>query len=98
MEPALEANDLFRLTVRAKGRGMDAFQILRNQDLSQVFYPATFEGSNGCPVVGPDDAEKGHFWYLDGREVGGERFTIEFQRTLQAESESLTLRWRLESA
>jgi len=56
------------------------FQIVRNRDLEQVFYPRSGGGLGSEPssVCGPDDQDEGRSWYLNGRRRN--TFRIEFSR------------------
>merc|ERR1712232_1541902 len=57
------------------------FQIVRNEDLMQVMYPAV-HGSSGKEdeeVMGPDDESMGTSWSIKGK--AGDVFSITFKRT-----------------
>merc|ERR1712060_52464 len=90
MEAVQGTPGLFRVTVPLSGAS-DSFQVLRNQDWSQVFYPDDSYGE--ATVVGPGDYEN-LFWTLEGRR--GQKFTIDFQRTIQPGDDkgSVTCTWR----
>jgi len=55
------------------------FQVLRNRDWNQVFYPNPYTETND--VLGPDDGGEGRTWCIDGR--AGDRFSIEFRRSFK---------------
>jgi len=57
------------------------FQIVRNRDWHQVFYPHEELSSCGDPksVGGPDDESDGRTWFLDGKP--GDVFRIELRRS-----------------
>lgn len=94
MEPEEPVPGLWRLDVRLDEPG-GLFQIVRNKDWSQAFYPADEEasfGRGGGAVAGPDSAGHGMNWFLDG--LRGDVFRIEFQRLVDGETESRTVSWR----
>jgi hypothetical protein len=51
------------LEVCVSGTADRRFQLIRNKDPSQVFYPE-YEGDNEAPVRGPDDNHEGRCWVL----------------------------------
>jgi len=58
---------VWRATVRIGLSGQEEFQLLRDGDEEQVFYPATPNASKtSIPVMGPDDGGKGHHWLIRG--------------------------------
>merc|ERR1712129_507144 len=54
------------------------FQVVRNMDPGQVFYPAQNDDNS---VMGPDGDNSGQCWELDG--TAGDVFRIEFQRSFE---------------
>lgn len=56
------------------------FQILRNQDWNQVFYPAVngVDALSNIPVLGPDDSGGYNCWCISGQP--GDAYTVEFQK------------------
>lgn len=79
MAPDQKEHGVFRLDV-VLTRSAGEFQIVRNRDWSQVFYPQKPRalGSVDSPVQGPDDSGHGLNWYLGG--VPGDQFDILFSR------------------
>lgn len=69
------------------------FQIVRNKDWSQVFYPnkpkATSQDSS--EVLGPDDLGHGLNWFLDGK--AGDTFRIQFQRSVATGQDAKAVSW-----
>jgi polyketide synthase-associated protein len=86
MKPDRSAPGTFTLDVRLL-RGGGEFQIVRDEDWAQVFYP----GRDGT-VLGPDgiDECEGASWRLLGK--GGDNFVIELQRNLETDDRKVT--WR----
>nr|AQS99298.1 type I polyketide synthase [Gambierdiscus excentricus] len=61
------------------------FQIVRDRDWDQVFYP------QGDAVGGPDDASEGRSWSLNGRK--GQTFRITFRRENEAGVDVRAVSW-----
>jgi len=62
------------------------FQILRDEDWSQVFYPdPEARIGEAASVQGPDERGEGLFWCISGR--AGDRFRIEFRRSFEDDQE-----------
>jgi len=72
----------------------EEFQIARNMDWNQVLYPNRPEaaGDGSAEVLGPDDFGHGLNWYLKG--ATGETFRVEFQRIIDAETDTKRVTWR----
>lgn len=68
------------------------FQIVRDRDWSQVFYPNPFYEGKGEPeILGPDTVVQGQTWCIDGR--AGDRFIIRFQRNFEGGKELRKVSW-----
>merc|ERR1711957_708062 len=92
MEPNKSTPGLFQLDVPLRTKGSPTlshgeFQIVRNRDWNQSFYPADAGSRNDktCKVAGPDGEGNGLMWELSG--APGETFRIEFQRTVDREED-----------
>mmetsp|Transcript_77772 Transcript_77772/g.251979 ORF Transcript_77772/g.251979 Transcript_77772/m.251979 type:complete len:1127 (+) Transcript_77772:31-3411(+) len=74
--------------------GVD-FQIVRNTDWDQAFYPSVLGAGDGSSVevLGPDDLGGEAAWRIEGSL--GQRFRIQFQRSREAGgSDSCAVSWR----
>lgn len=94
MAPVVESPGLFRLDVALSGFGGE-FQIVRNLDWAQVFYPdcaaATLESD--AKVWGPDDWGHGYNWSIAGNP--GDAVRIEFRRVVDADGgDARSVAWR----
>jgi len=70
------------------------FQIVRNEDWGQVFYPSEPQavvGRDASAVSGPDADSGGVCWMLEGK--AGDKFKIDFQRVVTAESDKKSVSW-----
>lgn len=67
------------------------FQLVRDMDWFQVFYPATPQGNGQEYIVGPRDGGHGLNWFIDGKI--GETYRIEFERKVEAGRESKKVSW-----
>mmetsp|Transcript_73303 Transcript_73303/g.158672 ORF Transcript_73303/g.158672 Transcript_73303/m.158672 type:complete len:835 (+) Transcript_73303:1-2505(+) len=90
MEPDAESPGLFVATVKVKKRG-GLFQIVREKDWDQAFYPGGPEAASDGEVFGPDDEGFGYNWYLNA--VAGDDIRIEFRRTFEAGKETRKVSW-----
>merc|ERR1711879_747234 len=58
------------------------FQIIMDQDWSQVFYPNSYATEEGVDdILGPDDLAKGMTWCISGKP--GDKYSVQFQRTFE---------------
>jgi len=71
--------------------GTGAFQIIRNEDWAEVFYP-NFDRHAEETVLGPDDMGGDLSWTIDGKP--GDKYTIQFQRTFDGGKESKKVSWQ----
>jgi len=84
---------LFTAEVRLPAEGIGDFQVVRDRDWSQVFYPnpdAAMEEPDS--VLGPDDLGFDLAWRMEG--APGDTFQVRFQRTHEAGVESRILLWQ----
>lgn len=70
------------------------FQIFRNEDWDQGFYPQSIEGDMYADISGPDEFGYLKRWTIHG-EVG-DVFRIEFRRTIVGAEDQKAIRWELE--
>jgi len=70
--------------------GVGAFQIVRDEDWSQVFYPNPEK--SGEEILGPDDVSDGLSWTIEGKP--GDKYSIQFTRTFDAGKESRKVAWQ----
>jgi hypothetical protein len=68
------------------------FQILRNEDPSQVIYPERYASDHSVPILGPDDLGADLCWFVPG--FKDETFRIEFQRTSEHGLDKKKVSWR----
>jgi len=91
MEPSdTDPNHLFIEVGPLRGSG-EEFQIVRNKDQGQAFYPAharSLPTSSG-EVRGPDGHGWGQNWCLNNK--AGDKFRIDFRRTLQLGSDETSI-------
>jgi len=58
------------------------FQVIRDQDWSQVFYPDPDPGvGEKVGILGPDERGEGLYWCIAGR--AGDKFRIDFRRSFE---------------
>mmetsp|Transcript_44708 Transcript_44708/g.83384 ORF Transcript_44708/g.83384 Transcript_44708/m.83384 type:complete len:1060 (-) Transcript_44708:36-3215(-) len=88
MHPEPEKPGVFSLDVCLLVRG-GRFQIVRNKDLEQVFYPAA--GDEAGPVEGPSEGAYTPEWNLRGKP--GEVFRIEFSRQFEDGADTKEVSW-----
>jgi len=67
------------------------FQIVREKDWDQSFYPAIANAPSDVEVFGPDDEGYGYNWLLNGK--NGDEYRIEFQRTFEGDKEVRKVSW-----
>jgi len=72
-------------------RPMGQFQIIRNKDWDQVFFPDKPQDDSGSEVLGPDSADQSLSWGLKGKI--GDCFQVHFQRSLQDGTDTRSVRW-----
>merc|ERR1712241_1128463 len=87
----------FFITVTLQSANDSKFQIVRNRDWHQCFYPSSIkfsrgDGAESPEVSGPDDLSYGRSWCIDG--VPGDIFRIDFRRTIGHESDVRTISWQ----
>jgi len=75
MSPDLDTPGVYRAEVALTEPSM-SFQVVRNKDWHQAFYPAGFADS--FDAHGPSDEGRGLYWRIFGRP--GEVYNIQFQR------------------
>nr|AQS99224.1 type I polyketide synthase [Gambierdiscus polynesiensis] len=70
------------------------FQILRDRDWCQVFFPNPYSGSGDSEeILGPDTVvDGGQTWCIDGK--AGDRFTIQFQRVVEHDRDTRKVSWQ----
>merc|ERR1740123_265499 len=72
--------------------GSGSFQIVRDEDWSQILYPHPEPPSVEDAVLGPDDLSGGFSWQISG--TPGDKFSIQFQRTWVDGKESRKVSWQ----
>jgi len=95
MTPSSEIPGLFVVEVGPL-RGATDFQIIRNKDEQQVFFPVLAGVSTGSvsnEVLGPEFEERRRSWRING--TFGEKVRIEFQRTFVNGQDVKTISWQL---
>jgi len=87
------APGLWYFDVTFTGYG-EEFQIVRNSDWSQVFYPNMPGASetDAVEVLGPDDMGHDLNWYIKG--TPGQVFRVEFQRMVDGAKDEKKVSWR----
>merc|ERR1712183_430631 len=80
MAPESSAPGTFHLDVAPPSGGGD-FQIIRNHDWTQVFFPRTQRASSAQDVdpTCPNEEGAGLYWFIDGR--AGDQFRITLRRS-----------------
>jgi len=92
MTASAEVPGLYTFEVGPLPSGGGSFQICRNQDWDQMFYPSSASGERGCEVHGPDDSSTSLAWQLTP--ASSERgFRIQFSRTLEEGRDVKRLTW-----
>lgn len=77
------------VTLERQGQPGGSFQILRNADPCQTFYPPErFAAKADTEVLGPDEGYNSGCWHLSG--LVGDVFKITFERRLGASGEEIT--------
>jgi len=79
---------LYKAEIRLLTPGA-SFQIARNADWSQVFYPDEWQGGE---VSGPASVGHGASWWIDGK--AGDIVEVEFQRSLEDGRDRRRISWR----
>eukprot|EP00747_Dinoflagellata_sp_TGD_P200834 gnl/TRDRNA2_/TRDRNA2_74266_c0_seq1.p1 gnl/TRDRNA2_/TRDRNA2_74266_c0~~gnl/TRDRNA2_/TRDRNA2_74266_c0_seq1.p1 ORF type:complete len:1041 (-),score=165.83 gnl/TRDRNA2_/TRDRNA2_74266_c0_seq1:127-3249(-) len=82
-DPSTPGKYTYKVTVD-ESRGM-LFQIVRNRDWCQTFFPIQAFANDSGPVVGPDDSPGDVNWAITGR--FGEVFEIVFTRVVKEDGE-----------
>jgi len=84
---------LWYFDIAFRGYG-EEFQIVRNSDWSQVFYPNMPGASetDAVEVLGPDDMGHDLNWYIKG--TPGQTFRVEFQRMVEGATDEKKVSWR----
>jgi len=72
-------------------RGIGEFQVVRDKDWGQVFYPNP-EAGEAETVLGPDEYAGFLTWSLSGKP--GDKFNIQFQRTIEDGKEKKSVTWQ----
>jgi len=87
---------LFTIDIKLTNAHRADFQIVRNEDWQQCFYPNYPGASTEDPatVLGPDDMGPGLglFWSVHGKL--GDNFRVEFQRIVELDSETKKVSWK----
>mmetsp|Transcript_12769 Transcript_12769/g.38172 ORF Transcript_12769/g.38172 Transcript_12769/m.38172 type:complete len:410 (-) Transcript_12769:566-1795(-) len=94
MVPDAEEEGVFYRDVCLTHFGLNEFQILRNGDWDQVFYPAEprmTASHPGDPALGPDDCGDGLNWALDGSR--GDLFRVRFSRIRKDGIDTCSVSW-----
>lgn len=70
------------------------FQVVRNKDWNQTFFPSmdTASFAEDIPVEGPDWGQERNMWCIEGNI--GDKFEIEFQRSLDAGVDKKKVSWK----
>eukprot|EP00418_Pyrodinium_bahamense_P022537 CAMPEP_0179147920 /NCGR_PEP_ID=MMETSP0796-20121207/71541_1 /TAXON_ID=73915 /ORGANISM="Pyrodinium bahamense, Strain pbaha01" /LENGTH=1039 /DNA_ID=CAMNT_0020848571 /DNA_START=70 /DNA_END=3189 /DNA_ORIENTATION=+ len=71
--------------------GYGVFQVVRDKDWAQVFYPNPILDENE-PVLGPDDMSGDFSWNINCKP--GDKFSIQFQRTFEDGAETTKVSWQ----
>jgi polyketide synthase-associated protein len=90
MYPEGTVPGLYVLEFNLPTDGGGYFNILRDNDWGQTFYPYP-DATPGGEVIGPEEAT-GDAWVLNGR--AGDVFRIEFQRIVEPGSEMKQVSWK----
>lgn len=70
------------------------FQIYRNRDWEQGFYPAVVDAGMSPEILGPDDCGYGMHWMIEGQV--GDKFRVEFHRSNQEGKDNRRITWNKE--
>lgn len=89
-EMFMDEEGKFSLTFKLYRHGGE-FQIVRDRDWFQVFYPATPDGTGEEYIVGPRDGGHGLNWFVDGKP--GETYRIVFERKVSADRDQKKVSW-----
>jgi len=83
---------LFTIQIQVPGHSGGDFQIVRDMDWGQVFYPnpeADVDGPDA--ILGPDAWREDLAWHIEGGP--GDAFNVQFRRTRERGKESRSLTW-----
>mmetsp|Transcript_131790 Transcript_131790/g.328657 ORF Transcript_131790/g.328657 Transcript_131790/m.328657 type:complete len:1027 (+) Transcript_131790:74-3154(+) len=85
---------LYSIDVILDAYGGGEFQIVRDRDWDQAFYPpyTGVQDGSSAAVLGPDDSGMDIGWLIKGYK--GDAFRIEFQRTLESGEDVRKVSWR----
>jgi hypothetical protein len=67
------------------------FQIVRDMDWAQVFFPAAHRGSGKAYILGPRDGGHGLNWLIQG--FAGESYRITFERRVSESADAKKISW-----
>jgi len=84
-EPGLYTAEIQLLKERSN------FQILRNGDWEQGFYPAATSSEPGAEILGPDECGQGKNWQIHGRL--GDFFRVQFRRKIVNGQDVRAISW-----
>lgn len=91
MEPVLDRRNSFRFEVELPTAVL-RFNIVRNADRNQAFYPPQGSQDGQIECFGPGVNEDRRCWLISGKI--GERFAIEFSRTSENGSDCKRVSWK----
>jgi len=90
MVPDAEIPGLYHAEVSMPSGGVQ-FQIVRNKDYGQCFFPQHMTANSSVPVVGPDLHDPYRHWRLSGR--FNSVWKISFQRTIVDGKDTCSVTW-----
>jgi hypothetical protein len=86
------SNSTFTFDAELSGGGGGCeFQIVRDMDWAQVFYPATPLGNGSEYIVGPEEGGHGLNWFVSGKT--GSKHRITFTRKTEGGKDVKTVSW-----
>lgn len=87
-EEMTQERDAFTFVVTVGENCWEQFYLIQDNDWKKKIYPAMPKSWKGMPCVGPHNGGEGHYWMLDGRDMGtvpdmdkcwpGDKFKVTF--------------------
>eukprot|EP00747_Dinoflagellata_sp_TGD_P218751 gnl/TRDRNA2_/TRDRNA2_90955_c2_seq1.p1 gnl/TRDRNA2_/TRDRNA2_90955_c2~~gnl/TRDRNA2_/TRDRNA2_90955_c2_seq1.p1 ORF type:complete len:321 (+),score=64.44 gnl/TRDRNA2_/TRDRNA2_90955_c2_seq1:60-965(+) len=84
MEQSKEDPFIWEGKIKITARREEDFQIVRDRDLTQIYYPAEHDPDAATPIEGPDDHGAGKGWVARGRH--GEQVTVRFRMSKEGDA------------
>jgi len=95
MESDTTETGLHRTTIHLL-KDKSSFQVYRDANWDQGFYPRVVRGEQSEEIVEPDGRRLGRKWQIAGKV--GDIFRVEFRRQVHGRRDDMSIRWEFESS